>query len=278
MKRKRLEDLYKRGVRVVVEDGEEKVEVWVQKLNPVDHETVMRKANAARARLLMYRHDLDSEYYQSSWTSMSDMHRTDPADIVGYVAAKDLTTKRAAVEAELGAEERWVEDDYLQGLTDAWEGGMKDVWIADNENVEAVKVFDELKRFDKEASEIVQVYLDEQTADVERLTDDELLDAATTQWLEKRAEDVWYEEYQLSALWKAVRLPEDHGKYYFDARYEVDNLEEPVRNQLMLAFSGLMVDPLEGKGSGGTPASSKSSEQSAAAGTALSSGLQAAAQ
>lgn len=275
-KRRRLSDLYVRGGPLSVDDGEGAVDVWISKLNPVDHDTVLRRANAARARFQMVRNDRDSEEYQAAFGAMADLAEADSNDLVTFLINKNLAEYRASVEAETAAEDEWAEDDYLQGLLDSWRE-LRDVWVKDSEDVEAKRVYEEIKRF----NEIVAKAVD---AEAERLRRDwadadvnALVLAATDAFLVREGEDRWMDEYNRAALWKSVRDPKDHRAYYFESRAEVDQLAEPVFRQLLTAFLELTVEPAEGKGSVETPASSTSSEQSAEVGTAASSGLQVAA-
>ena len=54
MKRRRLGDLYVRGRELAPDDGSgEPVKIWVAKLNEVDREAALRRANATKARYLI---------------------------------------------------------------------------------------------------------------------------------------------------------------------------------------------------------------------------------
>lgn len=254
-KQRRLTDLYVIGDEVVVDDGRGKpIKVWLQKLNPVEHETAMRKASAARARVLSGKHaeeieiaqDEAAQYGREGW--------------IEYLASDALSKKIAALEAEIGAEEEWSEQDYLQGLKDAWEATLKDALEEDPEDPSALRVRDELDRFRVQLEKRIEQERESLVADYGTREDDDLERRVVDRLLATRADLAWLTEFRKSEVWLATREPGDHQKKYFQGREEVDNLAQQVLVQLMTAYQDLVVEPLEGKDSGAPQASSSSSE------------------
>lgn len=65
----------------------------------------------------------------------------------------------------------------------------------------------------------------------------------------------------MCTVWHGVRVNNEKRPRYFDARAEVNDLQQEVLAQLFSAINNLTVDPLEGKDSPETLSSSPSSEQ-----------------
>lgn len=276
-KRRKLQDLYITGREVEVTGPNGSEVVWIQKVTSVEQEAILRKANAARARVLMYRNDRDSEEYQSQYSEVADFGDRD--FLISYLIQNDLNELRASREAELAAEEKWATDNYLEGLRDAWEGtddtdGLKQVWLKDPDDPEASRVYRVLKEFAEEADKLIEPEAEFLKKQYEDVADEEVMHKVVCQFLESKADSAWMRESARSEVFYAVRLQEDHTKQYFESRSEVDLLHPDVLGQLARAYQELRVDPVEGKGSAGTGDSSLSSEESAPEETEPSSGLQ----
>jgi hypothetical protein len=275
-KKRRLRDLYVTGREFKVDDGSgEPVVVWIQKLTQLEHEAAMRRAGAAKARLLMHRNDPDSETWQAVYSDVDEM--TDRDALLSYVLAEELSKVAESREAELAAEEEWEKDNYLQGLKDAWFGdetapGLKDVYIDEEPQegeepsaryAEAKEVWSELKRFDETVDEKVQAERKRLVRDYENVSMEELRRQVVDKFLEIRAGSAWVREFRRCEVMYAVRDPENHDEYYFapegkkePSREEVDQLAPETFGQLARAIDELTVDPTEGKDSEPTPDSS----------------------
>lgn len=274
MKKRRLSDLYQHGRDITIDDGDGGVTVWVQKLSPVDHESALRKANAARARVLSLRNHKDTPEYEAV---LVEVQAATTEDIITELVDYGVAQKRLAVEAELAAEEEWDKDDYLQGLKDAWEGGLKDTYATNKEDPEASRVFVELKRFLDTADERIdaeRARLERDFADLDR---EELEERLVDRHLDSEADMEWIKEYRKCEVWLSVRDAEDHSRRYFRERKEIDDLAQEVLTPLVQAYQELSVDVLEGKDSRETPASSPTSEQQNPVETEVSSGHEGAA-
>lgn len=279
MKKRRLADLYITGRPCKVDDGTgDSVEVWLQKPSPIEHETCIRRANAARARTLIVRQDRQSEEWQSVYSDVEDAG--DREWLISYLIAEEVHDARSSVEARLAAEEEWNKDDYLQGLYDAWEGtqdspGLKDDFARDPEHEEAKKVFEAMKAFTDLVNEEVEANAEVFKEVYEDVDDETLRLKAVERWLEAKANSAWLRELSLTEIFYAVREPDDHNRRYFDRREDVDLLAPEVLGQLRAAYNALSVEPLEGKDSEVPVSSSLPSDQPGTAEPAPRSGLKA---
>jgi hypothetical protein len=279
MKRRRLSDLYVVGTVVRCGDGTgEPIDVWVNKLNDIDRESAIRRANAAKARYLMEAADEDGELFQAAWGQVREFDDRDA--LVAVVIADDVVRYRRKVEAELGAdEETWGKDGYLQGLVDAWFGdgvneGLVQTHISDPDDPEVKRVLDELNRFSDQVTDLVVRESASLEKDWEATTDDELWNKAAHRLLEQRGDEIFGKEFERQELFYAVREMDDHRKRYFSTIAEVDDLSEQVRSRLLRAYNELIVDSQETKDLPVARDSSSSSESPAAETTEDPSGLQ----
>lgn len=268
--RRRLADLYVAGREVTIDDGHGGVTVWLQKLNSVDHDLARRRGSAARARALLAYRDPDSDEYRNMYSDVTDFGER--ATLVEYLIQEELYRIRQARESELAAAEEWSEDGRLEGLRDAWEETLKDRYAADPEDAEAKRAFNELKRFADEVDKQVDGEAVRLRRDYEEVADDDLRKQVAERFISTRADLLWVDEFRRSQLWLATRDPDDHKKHYFHSREEVDQLADQVFVALADAYKELTTEPMEGKGSRGTPPSSPSSEQPEPEATEPSSG------
>src|SRR5690606_23136648 len=150
-KRKKLTDLYVVGKEITLDDGRgNETTVWLQKLNPVEHETAIRRANGKRAATLqLKRLDSDHPDRQPFASEISELASSREL-MLDLLVADKLTKVMEAREAELAAEDEWAEDDYIQSLRDAWEDGLKEKYFSDDRDEESERVLNELKRFNEQ--------------------------------------------------------------------------------------------------------------------------------
>jgi len=266
-----LEDLYIVGKELSFDDGGgEKVTVWLQKLNPVELSTALRRANAARARVLTARTQPDSEEHQSFWLEVLDFETKE--SLVEYLINERGVRIQERAEAELASHDEWAKDGYLQGLRDAWEDGLSERHVMEPDE-ESERVLNEINRFVDDAAKIVAPEMDELRATYESTVIDDLRDEVFTKILSYRGNTAWLDEFHRCELWKGVRDPKDRRAYYFEKREDLDYLTASITNQLMAEYASLSVDVVEGKDSEETPSSSNSSAPANEAATGASSGL-----
>lgn len=268
-KKRRLEDLYVRGRELSIDDGSgDPVTVWLQKLNPLEHEKAIRRSGAARAQVLLAARDQDSEEWGEAYADVRDLG--DRTILVEYLIADDVVKTRDSKEAELSFGEEWTKDNFLQGLRDAWEGdgngsGLKERFAVDPNDEEAHKVFVELKRFSDLVDAEAEPEIERLRRDYADISEQELQDKALGRFIELRAGLAWLREFRHSEAYFATRDIDDHRRYYFTERQQVDVLSPEVFNEISVAYQQLMVESAEGKDSPRTPSSSPSSEPQNAA-------------
>lgn len=280
-RRRRLGDLYILGKELTISDGRgDAVTIWLNKLNDVDRDSVLRRANAAKARYLIEARDEQSELYQAAWAQILDFE--DRRALVSVIIADEVIKFRRSVEAELGDDkETWGKDGYLQGLVDAWFGddtneGLKSIHIDQPDDPEVVRVLNELNRFSEEVTSRVAMEADRLEADWVAIDEEKLSREATHHILKRRSEEVFVAEFERQQLFYVIRDIDDHKKRYFGTMQEIDDLAERVRNELMAGYSLLVVDSDEAKDSPAIRDSSSSSESPAPETTSKASGLEAA--
>lgn len=268
--RRRLTDLYLVGTMLTIDDGYtetnssgnevayEPITVYLRKLNPIDQETCLRRANAERSKVLAIRNQPESDEFQSYVAEAEGMSLDDK---IALVIAEDVNKYRMAREAEIAAEDEWSDEGYLDGLLEAWAGGMNDRYAVDADDPDAKRVFEEMRRYQTIIDELVSGERD-QLEEAHRKMEPDKLEELTVQKLISYASDSrWIQEYRRCELWLSVRHAHDKKSRYFESREEVDELAIQVVTRLVTAYQEMNVPVIEGKGSAATPASSDSSEQ-----------------
>ena len=269
-----LKDLYVRGTEVTLDDGtDDPVVVWVQKLNPVEHEAAIRKADAMRSRVLSIRNDKDSEEYQAI---LSDVLTSSREVLIGILSLLERGRIAPVVRAELADKEEWKQDNYLQGLQESWDEEMQQKFVDDPEDAEAARIHSELERFLAE----VQTELDDRMSmfddGLDTMTDDELQDQVVQHNIKVTANVAWLNEYNRQCVLFATRDTVKRERV-FSHRSEIDDLQLEVLEAIKAGLDRITVEPLEGKESAAKPPSSPSSEQPDREATEESSGPTAAA-
>lgn len=270
--KRRLEDLYVLGKEETFDDGAgEPLTVWLQKLNPVDTSTGLRRASAARARVMVLRSDPTSDEYLAIWEEVIDIGAA--ISLVNYLMAEPEVRASERAEARLAFEEEWAKDEYLQGLKDLWADSLAAVYALTPEDPDARRVFAELQRFDDAASLAAQEELSLIREELETLSAEELKQRVLDKLIDFQGNSAWLDEFRRCELWLGVREADNHKKRYFESREEVDHLPAEVLVRLLQGFAALTVDVTQGKGSEETPSSSPSSDAPAKEETGVSSGL-----
>ena len=279
MKRRRLADLYVKGREIGLDDGSgEPVIVWLQKLNGVDRETCLRRANAAKAKFMIEADSEDSEIFQAMYAEVRDMQ--DREGLIGVVVAEDVTRHRQRIEAQRAAdEETWGKDNYLQGLVDAWIGdddspGLAATQAEDPDDPEVTRVLAEIERFETEVTTETKSYTSVLFKDWEEVKDEDLWRKASHRLLELKGTEIFNREFDKQQIFHCVREPDNHGQRYFGSVKEIDDLDETIFTKLITHYSNLVVDLVEGKDSRASQPSSTSSDPSPAEEAQPDSGLQ----
>lgn len=241
---RKLSDLYVTGQELTIDDGKgEPVTVYIRKISPLDAEEAYRAANAAKVRAVAAKTDPEDLTFQI----ISDrVERAAKEDMVAQLADHELQRKRLLLEAELEAEDKWSNDEYLQGLHDAWESGMKKKHFTDPD-AETKRIHDELEAFNAELEKRMEREMVSIKKDLETLSARKLKDQFFDAQFDRQGEIAWITEYRKQELYFAVRDPEDHSAKAFESPQEIDGLEPQLIEQLREAYVSLSVDAMEGK-------------------------------
>lgn len=259
-RRRRLTDLYTTGKEVAFGDDsdEEPIVVYLRKLNPIDQETALRRANAERSKVLSLKSNMEDSAYQQLVEQANGMSVDERIDIL---IAEDMMKYRGARESEIAAEEEWSNDRYLEGLFESWEDGLKDRYAADPEDPEAKRCFEEMKRYQKIVDDLVDGEQASMVQAYHQMDVGTVLDQTVDKLLSYQSDTKWITEYRRCEIWLSVRCQEDHKQRYFESRDEVDELQTPVIQRLIAEYQALTVPVVEGKDSQVIPSSSESSEE-----------------
>lgn len=252
VKTKRLSDLYVIGQAITVTDEDESIDVWVQKLSPIQHERALRAANAARVPISALKNlPIDHMDVQVYVGDLAD--QLEELDIVEMLIARDEAKIRPAKEDEVGEEEEWAKDGYLQGLRDAWEGddlvdGLMDEFAMDPEAVEPLRVFNELQRFNDAVEKKIEGEVRHIRSEYEEMDPDVRKKKAVHRMIDHNGDILWMSEYRIWEVYLSVRISEeDKRTLYFEDIDEVKSLAVPVFQQLITTYQELVVSPMEGK-------------------------------
>ena len=148
-----LFDLYKLGEDFTITEGDASVTVYLQKMNSIQQQKAQRKANAARANVLAMQRDENSEQRAEYETGFVDQFPTQ-VERVQFLVADRVVKERPKSEAKIANSDKWVEDDYLQGLQESWNDELSDLWVSeDTRTEESARVYDELKKYLDEVEE-----------------------------------------------------------------------------------------------------------------------------
>lgn len=258
VKKRRLSDLYRRGKELTLDDGDGGVTVYLQKLNPLESETIVRKANAARTAFMLARKDETSEEYLAAYGDLDTLEQT---ALLDFVVTDELAQYSLRIEAELAEAEgsEWAKDDYLQSLYDAWEGGLEEDAQSEDPSPEALRVQSELERFQSQVQTRIEAEGERIRGELEK-KDESSLRILMRERMDKMQGDLqWILEYRKWEVYFGTRDPENHAELYFEDKEEVDALELSVIQKLVEAFAELNVEVDQGKDSEATATSSSPS-------------------
>jgi len=264
-KTRKLADLFRVGQDFSIDDGEGGVSVYLAKMNPVQSETAIRKANATRAKFLSSVKDKDGEDYLSIANEVLDLSKE---DLVLYAAA-DASSKKVDVwEAEFLNESEWSKDDYLQGLLDSWNGDAEDPGLQsvyadgeeDSKDPEALRVFSEMERYEDSLREFVNKERSHIEEEMESFSVEKLQDIMIEAMVGVQSDMAWMIEYRKCEVWLGTYTITKPHTPYFATRSEVDALEGETLTRLIAGLGMLNVEVDEGKDSPLTEVSSLSSE------------------
>lgn len=276
-KRRRLADLYVRGKEITVDDGtDDPVRVWLQKLNEIERDSILRRSSAAKARYMIECDDHESELFVATYGSVREF--LDHDAMVAMIISEDLIKSRARFEEQaLADEEGWGKEEKLKRLVDSWTGdddtpGLAAAHAEDPNDPAALEVKAELDRYEEEINGKVEAERRRLAREWDETPLDDLCRRATTEVLKRRADDEFMKEWGRQQIFYCVRDHDNHHGRYFQTVSEVDDLDDQVRAFLDQQCNALFVDPTEGKDLPASPASSSSPEPQSEAEVSVPSG------
>jgi hypothetical protein len=276
-RRRRLGDLYVRGKEFTVDDGTgDPVTVWLQKLNELERDAVLRRASACKARYLLDAEQEETELFVGTMSSVREY--VDRPGMIDIVIGEDLVKAQQRIEAQITHDENgWGKDNKIGDLIDAWTGsddtpGFAAAFAEDENDPEALRIKGEVEAFEADVARAVEEERQRLIADCEDKPENELSRLAAHQILKRRADEEFMKEWNRQQIFYAIRELDDHHKRYFGTLQEVDDLHDYVREMLERQCSLLFVEASEGKDSPLVTNSSTSSEPTDEA-TPVDSGL-----
>lgn len=247
-----LRDLFIVGKPLVLDDGAgEPVNLFIRKMNDTRHSEAMKRAGAAKSRMKAALKDETSNEYLSIQESIEEFGRE---GLIAYLLSDFRFTKERPVEAEVAAQDEWAEDNYLQGLQEAWMGGHDDAYAKDPEDVEAKRTFDELKRFAEAVEKEVDARVEAFRKDLETKSDEQLEKMVIGKYGEVRMASAWLQEFRKCEIWLST-FQEDKVTLAMPERADVDVLETETVAKIMEALEEITVEGTEGKDSPESPTS-----------------------
>jgi hypothetical protein len=249
--RRRLSDLYIRGVELALNDdeGDDPIVVWVSKLTPLQREQAGAEANKERAKALLLKNapDMDAER----------IARVDQLELVGldsresrinFIVMPELQRLEKSISEEIAGRDEWSKDNYLVSLQDSWNDSLHSKYDEDPEDVDAKRVFAELMRYTEAVNKKVSAGRRGLVKEYESASEAEVLKKALDRAIEVEADTRWYHEFKRWIVYFAVRLPESHKDLYFESKVEVDELDQRIFDRIFDTYESISVDPVEGKG------------------------------
>lgn len=247
-KTRSLSDLYIIGREVSIDDGTgEPVKVWIQKLNPIQHEQATRKASAKRAKTLkVAKLGLEDDLRDSVSSDVFDVAPTRD-DLIEYLVADAVGRAYQAKEAELASEEEWSKDNMLQGLRDSWMDELAERFIDDPDDEEALAVKQSLEEFNNQLNKKLEVMQSQARREFSEWTHEKLHRTAVDKFIEQQSDLEWLKEYRYNEILFGTRCVDDHKMRYFSSREEVDELPTQIVGRLVNEFTDMNMGGTEGK-------------------------------
>jgi hypothetical protein len=262
-KRKTLEDLYRHGTYVTVTDDKgNSVKVWIEKLGDFEHEKATRMADAAKARLAATFRDTDSDLYVATREQVIALG-DDPAPLIDFLAEDDVAKRVQALrdEVQMGEDSEWFKDGYLNGLLDAWQGvdgepGLDEVLARGESGDETVDpaeldrakhVLAEMERCQLEVSDRIKRELNIARRKFDDLDIESLRDQALSVFIDDLTRAEWVRVFYLARVFYGTRDADDHDHRHYSNFERVERAPLPIKEQLLKAYSALVVDDITGK-------------------------------
>jgi len=247
-KRRRLSDLYMVGKEVELNDDSDQpgIVVYLQKISPIEQRDAADFGTKARATILSVKNSPveDKILYEDQ---LGDMGLDSREDLIDFLASNRVDELRLSAEQRIAAEDEWSKDDYLNSLQQAWNDGLRDTWITEDDNPEADRIYEELKRYTDEVDKALEVDKKDVYAEFDLIDNDELRNKVVNKVIEMEADFAWMNEFSYYQAFYATRDPENHDERYFESIDEVKCLDTRILAEIIGQYREMTVEGVEGK-------------------------------
>lgn len=261
-KYKRIPDLYVVGTEVVLKDG---TPLWLQVLNPFEHDEARHDAALARSRIVLALKEFGSdELTKVRGQFTANGHKA----AVDHLVNSKSTNIMIKIIETLQTDPDWKERVEIMERSEELIGRPaedSERQLLDKANTDYT---DEVqKQYTQE--------MDFLTAQYTKMSEEDLWAEFQEQYLDQRGMEVALREFKLTELWYAVRACEgvqtgdhwDHGACeghrvrVFESKAEIRDLPTELQDLLLEGMGKLHMTERQAKGSGSQPNSSASSPQ-----------------
>jgi hypothetical protein len=247
-KRRRLGDLYMVGKQIELNDesGEPPIVVYMQKISPIEQRDAADCGTKARAAILSIKNSPaeDKILYEDQ---LEDMGLEAREDFIDFLASNRIEELRLSAEQRIASEDEWSKDDYLNSLQEAWNDGVRDTWITSDDDAEANRIYEELKRYTDEVDKSLETDKQDVYAEYDLIETDELKSKVIDKIIEMEADFAWMNEFSFYQAFYATRDPENYEERYFESVDEVKCLDTRILAELISSYREMTVEGLEGK-------------------------------
>lgn len=245
--RDRLLKLYIPGKEVTFEDENGEFSVWLQKINTWQERDAVQKSKISRAPIMALKRDLDNPDRYIYEDLLEKWGYTSREIQIKFFIGPKLQEARDSAEARIAYEDEWKNDDYLNTLQEAWNGGLAERFTLDQDDVEAKRVFSELYRYTQQVDSAVEHEEKELIASYSDYSDEKVYEKAIDFLIEREADAVQIEEFRRWQMFYAARSIDDHDEMFFVERSDLDAIDPSVYERLVQEYIDMIFEGLEGK-------------------------------
>jgi hypothetical protein len=255
--RRRLTDLYMVGQELSFTDDDledsEPIVIWLNKISPIQQRDAADNATKVRAGILSIKNAPSASAERLIYEDqIYDLGLDERTLQIEFLATNKLQEAETSNEERLAAEDEWADDQYLRSLQEAWNDGAMEIWTSnpdgeDAETKEAVRIYDELKRFADQVTKASEDDRENILAEYEHYSDEEIFKQTVDRIIESEADFAWMNEFACWQVFYAVRDPEDHSERYFENRDEVGYLDNRILTEIVREYRDMTVEGVEGK-------------------------------
>lgn len=247
-KRRRLADLYMVGKELTFNDDSDNdpITVWLSKISPIEQKDAADQATKARARLLTLKNSPieDLIAYEDQ---MESLELIEKEEMVKFILSSKIEQAKISNEQRIGFEDSWSKDDYLNSLQTAWNDSLRDAWLANPDDEEARRVYDELKRFTDEVQEASKEEIEGIIAEYDHVSYEDAKRDTINKLIEAEADFAWMNEFSYYQVFYSVREIDDHKVRYFESVDEVKCVDNRIIVEIISAYRDMTVEGVEGK-------------------------------